>query len=174
MTLENPYRAAGAFSGKAYIRREADAQLIEQIEDNQYYPYFAAPRQSGKSSLLLRTMAALDPKKYRCALVDLSPFVVASYDDFWRQFLHEVARSANFDPAPIGQEDPRDVLLLWLRGCRQRLIVFMDEIDVLLNVDFREQIFSKFRTFFNLRARLDTADLQRLKFVLAWAAHSSR
>ena len=174
MSLENPYRAAGAFSGKAYIRREADAQLIEQIEDNQYYPYFAAPRQSGKSSLLLRTMAALDPKKYRCALVDLSPFVVASYDDFWRQFLHEVARSANFDPSPIGREDPRDVLLLWLRGCRQRLIVFMDEIDVLLNVDFREQIFSKFRTFFNLRARLDTADLQRLQFVLAGAAHSSR
>ncbi|MBK7829832.1 protein kinase [Nannocystis sp.] len=174
MTLENPYRAAGAFSGKAYIRREADAQLIEQIEDNQYYPYFAAPRQSGKSSLLLRTMAALDPKKYRCALVDLSPFVVASYDDFWRQFLHEVARSANFDPTPIGQEDPRDVLLLWLHGCKQRLIVFMDEIDVLLNVDFREQIFSKFRTFFNLRARLDTAELQRLQFVLAGAAHSSR
>ncbi|HEY0133138.1 MAG TPA: protein kinase [Nannocystis sp.] len=174
MSLENPYRAAGAFSGKAYIRRDADAELIEQIEDNQYYPYFAAPRQSGKSSLLLRTMAALDNKRYRCALVDLSPFVVSSYDDFWRQFLHEVARSANFDPAPIGQEDPRDVLLLWLASCNQRLIVFMDEIDVLLSVDFREQIFSKFRTFFNLRARLDTASLQRLQFVFAGAAHSSR
>ena len=174
MSLENPYRAAGAFSGKAYIRRDADAQLLEQIEDNQYYPYFAAPRQSGKSSLLLRTMAALDGKRYRCALVDLSPFVVASYDDFWRQFLHEVARSANFDPAPIGQEDPRDVLLQWLASCSQRLIVFMDEIDVLLSVDFREQIFSKFRTFFNLRARLDTAALQRLQFVFAGAAHSSR
>jgi len=174
MSLENPYRAAGAFSGKAYIRRDADAQLIEQIEDNQYYPYFAAPRQSGKSSLLLRTMAALDSKRYRCAMVDLSPFVVTSYDDFWRQFLHEVARSANFDPAPIGQEDPRDVLLLWLASCNQRLIVFMDEIDVLLSVDFREQIFSKFRTFFNLRARLDTAALQRLQFVFAGAAHSSR
>jgi len=174
MSLENPYRAAGAFSGKAYIRRDADAELIEQIEDNQYYPYFAAPRQSGKSSLLLRTMAALDDKRYRCALVDLSPFVVTSYDDFWRQFLHEVARSANFDPTPIGQEDPRDVLLLWLASCNQRLIVFMDEIDVLLSVDFREQIFSKFRTFFNLRARLDTAALQRLQFVFAGAAHSSR
>lgn len=174
MSLENPYRAAGAFSGKAYIRRDADAQLIEQIEDNQYYPYFAAPRQSGKSSLLLRTMAALDPAQYRVALVDLSPFVVSSYDDFWRQFLHEVARGANFDPAPIGEEDPRDVLLLWLRGCKQRLIVFMDEIDVLLGVDCREQIFSKLRTFFNLRARLDTAELQRVQFVLAGAAHSSR
>jgi hypothetical protein len=174
MSLENPYRAAGAFSGKAYIRRDADAQLLEQIEDNQYYPYFAAPRQSGKSSLLLRTMAALDPGKYRVALVDLSPFVVSSYDDFWRQFLHEIARGANFDPAPIGAEDPRDVLLLWLRGCKQRLIVFMDEIDVLLGVDCREQIFSKLRTFFNLRARLDTAELQRVQFVLAGAAHSSR
>jgi hypothetical protein len=174
MSLENPYRAAGAFSGKAYIRRDADAQLIEQIEDNQYYPYFAAPRQSGKSSLLLRTMAALDPTKYRVALVDLSPFVVSSYEDFWRQFLHEVARGANFDPKPIGEEDPRDVLLLWLRSCKQRLIVFMDEIDVLLSVDCREQIFSKLRTFFNLRARLDTAELQRVQFVLAGAAHSSR
>ncbi len=174
MSLENPYRAAGAFSGKAYIRRDADAQLIEQIEDNQYYPYFAAPRQSGKSSLLLRTMAGLDPARYRVALVDLSPFVVTSYEDFWRQFLHEVARGANFDPAPISEEDPRDVLLLWLRSCKQRLIVFMDEIDVLLGVDCREQIFSKFRTFFNLRARLDTAELQRVQFVLAGAAHSSR
>ena len=174
MSIENPYRAAGAFSGKAYIRRDADAQLIEQIEDNQYYPYFAAPRQSGKSSLLLRTMAALDPTKYRVALVDLSPFVVSSYEDFWRQFLHEVARGANFDPAPISEEDPRDVLLLWLRSCKQRLIVFMDEIDVLLGVDCREQIFSKLRTFFNLRARLDTAELQRVQFVLAGAAHSSR
>lgn len=174
MSLENPYRIAGAFSGKAYIRRDADAQLLEQIDDNQYYPYFAAPRQSGKSSLLLRTMAALDPTKYRVALVDLSPFVVTSYEDFWRQFLHEVARGANFDPAPISQEDPRDVLLLWLRSCKQRLIVFMDEIDVLLSVDCREQIFSKLRTFFNLRARLETADLQRVQFVLAGAALSSR
>ncbi len=174
MSLENPYRAAGAFSGKAYIRRDADAQLLEQLDDNQYYPYFAAPRQSGKSSLLLRTMAALDPTKYRSALVDLSPFVVTSYDDFWRQFLHEVARSANFDPAPIGREDPREVFLQWLSSCKQRLVVFMDEIDVLLSVDVREQIFSKFRTFFNLRARLDTAALQRLQFVFAGAAHSSR
>lgn len=174
MSLENPYRAAGAFSGKAYIRRDADGQLLEHIEENQYYPYFAAPRQSGKSSLLLRTMAQLDPARYRVALVDLSPFVVTSYDDFWRQFLHEVARSANFDPAPISQEDPRDVFLLWLRTCKQRLIVFMDEIDVLLSVDCREQIFAKFRTFYNQRAKLETADLQRVQFVLAGAAHSSR
>jgi hypothetical protein len=48
-------------------------------------------------------MAALDPVKYRCALVDLSPFVVNAYDDFWRQFLYEVARSANFDPTPIAR-----------------------------------------------------------------------
>jgi hypothetical protein len=174
VSLDNPYRAAGAFRGKAYIRRDADAQLIEQIEDNQYYPYFAAPRQSGKSSLLMRTMAALAPVKYRCALVDLSPFVVNAYDDFWRQFLYEVARSANFDPTPIATEDPRDVFLTWLRGCKQRLIVFMDEIDVLLGVECREQIFSKFRTFYNMRARPDTPELERLQFVLAGAAHSSR
>jgi hypothetical protein len=169
---ENPYRAAGAFSGKAYIRRSADVELLEQIRDNQYYPYFAAPRQSGKSSLIARTMGSLEPAEYRCALVDLSPFVVRSYDDFWRQFLHEVARSANFDPSAIGQSDPRDVFTGWLNSYKGRLVVFVDEIDVLLHVDCREQIFSKFRTFFNLRAY--EASLWRLQFVLAGAAHSSR
>lgn len=172
MTLENPYRAAGAFAGKAYIRRGADADLVEQIRDNQYYPYFAAPRQSGKSSLIARTMSSLPAPEFRCALVDLSPFVVRSYDDFWRQFLHDVARSANFDPAPIGKGDPREVFMAWLAAFPGRLVIFVDEIDVLLHVECREQIFSKIRTFFNLRAH--EAALQRLTFVLAGAAHSSR
>ncbi|PCC72226.1 protein kinase domain-containing protein [Nannocystis exedens] len=172
MTVENPYRAAGAFAGKAYIRRGADAELVEQIRDNQYYPYFAAPRQSGKSSLIARTMSSLPAPEFRCALVDLSPFVVRSYDDFWRQFLHEVARSANFDPAPIGKGDPRDVFKAWLSAFPGRLVIFVDEIDVLLHVECREQIFSKIRTFFNLRAHEEA--LQRLTFVLAGAAHSSR
>lgn len=172
MTVENPYRAAGAFAGKAYIRRGADAELVEQIRDNQYYPYFAAPRQSGKSSLIARTMSSLPAPEFRCALVDLSPFVVRSYDDFWRQFLHEVARSANFDPAPIGKGDPREVFKAWLAAFPGRLVIFVDEIDVLLHVECREQIFSKIRTFFNLRAHEEA--LQRLTFVLAGAAHSSR
>ncbi|WAS92618.1 protein kinase domain-containing protein [Nannocystis punicea] len=172
MTVENPYRAAGAFAGKAYIRRGADAELVEQIRDNQYYPYFAAPRQSGKSSLIARTMSSLPAPEFRCALVDLSPFVVRSYDDFWRQFLHEVARSANFDPAPIGKGDPRDVFKAWLTAFPGRLVIFVDEIDVLLHVECREQIFSKIRTFFNLRAHEES--LLRLTFVLAGAAHSSR
>ncbi|MDC0717438.1 protein kinase domain-containing protein [Nannocystis bainbridge] len=172
MTVDNPYRAAGAFAGKAYIRRGADAELVEQIRDNQYYPYFAAPRQSGKSSLIARTMASLPAPEFRCALVDLSPFVVRSYDDFWRQFLHEVARSANFDPAPIGKGEPRDVFKAWLTAYPGRLIIFVDEIDVLLHVECREQIFSKIRTFFNLRAHEEA--LLRLTFVLAGAAHSSR
>ncbi|MFY0535626.1 AAA-like domain-containing protein [Nannocystis pusilla] len=172
VTVDNPYRAAGAFAGKAYIRRGADAELVEQIRDNQYYPYFAAPRQSGKSSLIARTMSSLPAPEFRCALVDLSPFVVRSYDDFWRQFLHEVARSANFDPAPIGKGDPREVFKAWLAAFSGRLVIFIDEIDVLLHVECREQIFSKIRTFFNLRAHEEA--LQRLTFVLAGAAHSSR
>nr|WP_276604183.1 protein kinase [Nannocystis pusilla] len=172
VTVDNPYRAAGAFAGKAYIRRGADAELVEQIRDNQYYPYFAAPRQSGKSSLIARTMSSLPAPEFRCALVDLSPFVVRSYDDFWRQFLHEVARSANFDPAPIGKGDPREVFKAWLAAFPGRLVIFVDEIDVLLHVECREQIFSKIRTFFNLRAHEEA--LQRLTFVLAGAAHSSR
>ncbi len=42
----NPYQSAGTFNGISYVEREADRELLQQILENRYYPYFLAPRQS--------------------------------------------------------------------------------------------------------------------------------
>ena len=55
MGVEIPYRAAGTFTGEAYVERKADRALLREIHGNRRFPYIVAPRQSGKSSLLVRT-----------------------------------------------------------------------------------------------------------------------
>jgi hypothetical protein len=86
MNVEIPYRAAGTFTGEAYVERKADRALAREIRGNQRFPYVVAPRQSGKSSLLVRTLEALPAKECRGALVDLSPLPLDDYEKFWRLF----------------------------------------------------------------------------------------
>ncbi|XXX73571.1 protein kinase [Sorangium sp. So ce134] len=172
MTSGIPYRAAGTFSGKSYIERRADRELRKEIEENQRYPYLVAPRQSGKSSLIVRTMSALDPGVFRCALVDLSPFPIDDYDAFWRRFLSAVARSAQLAGDNIQSDYPEDTFLDWLSTFQERLVVFVDEIDVLIDARFKEQFFSQIRALFNQRAVEER--LNRLQIVLSGAAHPSR
>lgn len=172
MTSAIPYRAAGTFSGKSYVERRADRELRKEIEDNQRYPYLVAPRQSGKSSLIVRTMSTLDPSVFRCALVDLSPFPIDDYDVFWRRFLSAVARSALLAGDNISSDYPEDTFLAWLSTFPERLVVFVDEIDVLIDARFKEQFFSQIRALFNQRA-VDER-LNRLQIVLSGAAHPSR
>ncbi|WP_437480109.1 protein kinase [Sorangium sp. So ce1014] len=167
-----PYRAAGTFSGKSYIERRADRELRKEIEENQRYPYLVAPRQSGKSSLIVRTMSALEPSVFRCALVDLSPFPIDDYDAFWRRFLSAVSRSAQLASDNIQPDYPEDTFLYWLSTFQERLVVFVDEIDVLIDARFKEQFFSQIRSLFNLRAVEERLD--RLQIVLSGAAHPSR
>ncbi len=167
-----PYRAAGTFDGEAYIERKADVELQNQIFRNQRFPYIVAARQSGKSSLIIRTFKTLDPDKFVCAFVDLAPMAIADYRSFWQEFLVAVARSARLDRKPLELHDPEDTLRAWLEQVEpRRLVVFVDEIDALLAASFREQFFSKVRTFFNNRAidRLFT----QLQFVLVGSAHPS-
>ncbi len=172
MTSPNPYRAAGTFVGASYVERRADRELRLEIRENVRYPYIVAARQSGKSSLLARTMALLDPAEIVAAFVDVSTFGVESYSAFWKDVLAQVARSARLDTAPLGHDDPEDVFTDWLRSFPQRLVVFIDEIDTLVKASFRDQFFAKTRSLYNQRAI--SRELTRLQIVLAGAAHPDR
>ena len=172
MNVEIPYRAAGTFTGEAYVERKADRALAREIRGNQRFPYVVAPRQSGKSSLLVRTLEALPPKECRGALVDLSPLPLDDYEKFWRLFLVEIARSAKLPQDCIDPAEPEDTFRAWLALIPERLVIFVDEIDALIGASFRDLFFSKVRSLFNQRAR--DKELRRLQFVLAGAAHPAR
>ncbi|MGB1013603.1 MAG: protein kinase domain-containing protein [Nannocystaceae bacterium] len=167
-----PYRAAGTFDGESYVERKADVELASQIRRNQRFPYIVAARQSGKSSLIIRMIKTLDPANYVCAFVDLAPMVIEDYRQFWQEFLLAVAKSGRLDRGPLDKQDPEDTLRAWLEQVEpRRLLVFVDEIDALLAASFREQFFSKIRTFFNNRA-IDRV-FSRLQFILVGSAHPS-
>ncbi|MCA9720132.1 MAG: protein kinase, partial [Myxococcales bacterium] len=171
MSTEIPYRAAGTFDGRSYVVRDADHDLLLEIERNQRFPYIVAPRQSGKSSLLIRTIKTLDPEEYTCAFIDIAPIVIESYREFWDEFLLGVAKSGKLSRDPLRRQDPEDTFRAWLEQQDTRLVVMVDEIDVLLAATFKEQFFSKIRTFFNNRAIDKT--FSRLQFVLAGSARPS-
>jgi hypothetical protein len=172
VTVESPYRAAGTFAGPAYVEREADALLRASIERNDRVPYILAPRQSGKSSLLLRTLGTLDSTRYRCAYVDVSQLNLNDHDRCWAGLLVEVARTADLPRQGIDAEFPEDTLGGWLGALPGRLVVFLDEVDALVHVPFRDRLFSELRGLFNMRAQ--AREFERLILVLAGAASPSQ
>ncbi len=172
MNDEIPYRAAGTFVGPSYVKRDADATLLTAVQQNRRYPYIVAPRQSGKSSLLLRIRRLLDPVVYRTAFVDLSTLDITEYEVLWLGILTEVAHSAGLPTDVITSRHPEDTIHAWLTSSRKRLVVFLDEIDTLLGASFRDQFFGKLRSLFNKRAEDQT--FAELTVVLAGAAHPSQ
>jgi hypothetical protein len=172
MTGEIPYRAAGTFAGPSYVEREADRLLLEAIEQNQRYPYVLAPRQSGKSSLLFRARSTLDSTTYRTAFVDLSTFDIGDYDTLWRSILEEIAVSARLDATAINPRRPEDTFIAWLKAIRERLVIFVDEVDTLVGTTSCEHLFSKLRSLFNKRA--GEPAFGRLLIVLSGAAHPTQ
>jgi hypothetical protein len=167
MTNQPPYRAAGTFAGEIYVTRAADERLLAAIHRNDRFPYIVAPRQSGKSSLLLRTRASLDRAHFRWAFVDVSTLPVSNYEQFWRELLVEVARTASLPQQDITPEHPEDTLSAWLRQYPQRLTIFLDEIDAVVGLAFRDQFLGKLRSLFNTRA--EDPNFDRLMLVLAGA-----
>ena len=174
MTPRNPYRAAGTFVGDAYVEREADRRLQKELLDNQRYPFFCAPRQNGKSSLIANTMQRLPSAQFRTVLIDLSPFDVSDYMAFMGDFLESIARQLGFPAAAIQPKYPEDTFTTWLTGIEQSLVVFVDEVDKLYQAPFRESFLSKIRSLFNKRAEPSYQVLNRLQFVLSGAVHPTR
>jgi hypothetical protein len=173
VTSENPYRAAGTFSGPAYTERSADQELRRAVEQNQRYPYMLAPRQSGKSSLLYRLRASLDPNVFRCGFVDLSTFrptELRDYDQFLTRLFADLADTLGVPPITVTGQPKKDLLALVAKVPQPRVVLLLDEIDALRRRRFKDTFFSSVRNIFNDRADPNQKELKRVQFVLAGAA----
>ena len=95
MRDENPYRASGAFVGETYVDRTADKQLLDEIYLNKRYPYVLSSRQSGKSSLIAKTVSKLNHEEFESVFIDLtalSPSKIISFDDFIETLIEKIQR----------------------------------------------------------------------------------
>ncbi len=175
MSKKNPYRAAGTFAGPSYVVREADRSIMRAIRQNQRYPYLLSPRQSGKSSLVVRTIGELKHTSIKTSFIDLSVFspeILINYDRFVNKILSDIAHGLQVDYSKKEEVDFSLELTQIASLGAERLIVFIDEVDVLTKPGYRDEFFSLIRAMFNQRAW--EPQLERIQFVLSGAAPPSQ
>jgi outer membrane biosynthesis protein TonB len=186
--MSNLYKVGGALplDAPSYIRRQADQDLYEGLLAGEFC-YVLNSRQMGKSSLRVQTMRRLQEMEIDCAAIDITkigsqgitpeewyagvlftlinqlylPLTLQEFEEWWEdhRLLSPVNRFTEFIDS---------VLLEEITG---RIVIFIDEIDSILQLDFKDDFFAAIRACYNKRA--ENSDYNRLTFALLGVATPS-
>ncbi len=170
MTSKNPYRTAGM--GGVYVEREADIRLRRELSDNRRFPLLTAPPESGKTSLIRHTIDSLDPAGFCVLSVDLSRLRLSTPTQFMGELLGAIAREGDFDQREILPDNPEDSILAWMGTFPQRLVIFLDNCEVLDRPELSDAVFGKLRLLYNIRN--ENEEFSRLQVFLAGAVSGRR
>ena len=170
-----------------YIVRDADEDLFSHCFAGDFC-YVLTPRQMGKSSLMVRVARRLQQvsePRFRTAIVDLTEigqkditaeqwyyaFVDAVVDELDIGAGLEAWWEANLTLPPLRRLTKflGDVLLA---ECRDKIVIFVDEIDTTIGLPFSDDFFAALRACHNKRAT--DSEFKRLSFVLLGVATPSQ
>lgn len=168
----------------SYIEREADRELLRQCEAGEFC-YVLSPRQMGKSSLMARTARRLSEAGFAVAQIDLTGGGTQAETQLASQWYygiaHRILRELKI-PFDLGSwwnerselagaqrlaEFFSDVVLVNVPD-EQRVVVFVDEIDITIGLPFSDEFFAGIRAFYNARSR--HPEYGRLSFVMLGVA----
>jgi hypothetical protein len=147
-----------------YVKRKEDTLALETIAQQGVTITIKGPRQMGKSSLLIRTVAAAAAADKRVAFLDFQLFdrnALADADRFFRQFCSWLSaeleledRSVEYWNMPLGnsQRCTRYVGRAILKELGGPLVLAMDEVETIFDTDFRSDFFGMLRSWHNSRA----------------------
>jgi serine/threonine protein kinase len=154
MELQSPF----------YVKRNSDDVALAAISRQGVTITIKAPRQMGKSSLLIRTMAEARQRGKRVAFIDFQLFDKAtlnSAETFFRQFcalltveLEMEDRLEEYWKVPLGnsQRCSRYLSRHLLANLKLPLVLAMDEVESIFDTEFRSDFFGMLRTWHNNRA----------------------
>lgn len=162
-----PIQVGAAVNPKkaVYIVRRSDEELLALLERGEYCNVLCS-RQMGKTSLLHRTIGLLAKKSIRSSLIDVAGGLGAvSTPDDWYVGLLQIL-SADLDLSVDASDWWRrsrsatlnQRLLHFFREevshrLRERVVVFLDEIDYTFRLPYADDLFIAMRAMYNDRAR---------------------
>lgn len=163
----------------SYITRQADDELYRRVMEGQFC-YVLTSRQRGKSSLMIRTAERLRRQGVLTAIIDLSGLGTQVTREQWylgiikrltvdlklsivpEQWWHEHRSLGSVQSFTDFLHD------MVLEQTTNRIVIFLDEIDSTLKLDFTDDFFAAIRVLYNLRAT--NPEYDRLTFVLLGVA----
>ncbi len=158
-------QAGGTLNPKRhlYVERDADDELFDLLKEGNYANVLTS-RQMGKSSLMVRTVHRLDKTGIRWVTIDVAAELGGKDDlnGFYLGLLGSVGRQLRieldlaewwdeFSAETVNQRVQRyfrDVVCEQIPG---PVVVFLDEIDATLRLDYTDDLFTAIRGMYNER-----------------------
>jgi len=162
----------------SYVTRPADQELLDSVRAGEFC-YVLTSRQMGKSSLMVRTARILRATRVAVATIDLTTIGSVPIDAWYTGLLSTIKKRLHLDVDVDDWWNERQTisapnrLIAFLREValeqiRSQIVIFIDEIDTTLTLDFRDDFFVAIRAMYNARA--SDAAFNRLTFVLLGVA----
>jgi AAA-like domain/TIR domain/CHAT domain len=163
-----------------YVVRSEDERAIAAIRGKGATITIKAPRQMGKSSLLIRIVDAAMKAEKQVVFLDfqlLDQMTLADADAFFRQFCHEVTNQLELEnrveeywQRQVSQvQRCTDYLQYVLKQLQSPLLLAMDEVDRMFDTTFGSDFFSMLRSWHNKRALPMTRVWKNLDLALVTA-----
>ncbi len=163
-----------------YLHRDADDTLFG-LCSQAIFAYVLAPRQMGKTSLMVRTARRLRERGVAYVIITLYETSVTA-DQWYLRLIADMVDQLDLrtDPQRWWQEhadrgrSQRFRLFLetvLLAEVTTPVVIFIDEIDLTLSFDFTDDFFSAIRSLYEERPRKPA--LERISFVLVGVASPS-
>lgn len=168
--------------GGIYIPRQADEELLNLCRDATF-AYVLTPRQMGKSSLMVRTAQTLAEEGIRAVIVDLQELgAQVTAEQWYFGFLVKLDDQLMFNTDVVSWWQEHEYLgvsqrltlfcqQVLLAEVKERVVIFVDEIDTTLSLEFTDDFYAAIRYLYVARAT--NPEFQSLSWVLIGVATPS-